>query len=166
MGAIHTKTPDSDIIIALVIAAMVLIFVESLINGTGFNSYYTTSTTRTISGSPPIITRTETYQPGKTLWDWFQLLIIPAVLAIAGYTINLTISRSEQESTRLRDQTEHEIAEDNQREAALQDYIDKMSELLLEKKLRESPEGNEVRKIARVRTLTVLPRLDANRKRS
>jgi uncharacterized protein YjbI with pentapeptide repeats len=39
-----------------------------------------------------------------------------------------------------------------------------MSELLLEKKLRESKPEDEVRKIARVRTLTVLPRLDAKRK--
>src|ERR1700680_4489167 len=71
------------IIIAFVLAAMVLIFVESLINGAGFNGYYTTSTTRTISGSSSTITRTETYQPGKTLWDWLQLLIIPLVLAVA-----------------------------------------------------------------------------------
>ena len=81
------------IIIALVIAAMVLIFVECLMNGTGFNGYYTTSTTRTISGSPPTITRTEISKPGKTLWDWVQLLIIPAVLALAGYAINLTRGR-------------------------------------------------------------------------
>jgi hypothetical protein len=75
--------------IALVIAAMVLIFVECLLNGTGFNGYYTPSTTRTSSGSPPTITRTEMYQPGKTLWDWVQLLITPTVLALAGYAINL-----------------------------------------------------------------------------
>jgi hypothetical protein len=81
------------IIIALVIAAMVLIFVACLINGTGFNGYYTPSTTRTISGPPPTITRTEMYQPGKTLWDWLQLLITPTVLAIAGYAINLTRGR-------------------------------------------------------------------------
>jgi Pentapeptide repeats (8 copies) len=102
----------------------------------------------------------------KTLWDWMQLLIIPAVLAIGGYVFNLTTSRNEQKSTQLRDQTEREIASDNQREAALQAYIDKMSELLLEKKLRESAEDDEVRKIARVSTLTVLPRLDNERKRS
>ena len=81
------------IIIALVRAAMVLIFVECLMNGTGFNGYYTPLTTRTSSGSPPTITRTEMYQPGKTLWGWVQLLIIPAVLAIAGYAINLTRGR-------------------------------------------------------------------------
>src|SRR6266567_1138358 len=65
------------------------------------------------------------FQRSKTLWDWLQLLIIPAVLAVAGYVINLTISRGEQEATKQREKTEHEIAEDNQREAALQAYIDK-----------------------------------------
>ena len=92
---------------------------------------------------------------GKTLYDWLQLLIIPVVLASGGYLFNLTISRNEQK-----------IASDNQHEAALQAYIDKMSELLLAKKLRESVEGDEVRKLARVRTLTVLEQLDGKRKRS
>jgi uncharacterized protein YjbI with pentapeptide repeats len=103
---------------------------------------------------------------GKTLWDWLQLLIIPAVLAIGGYVFNLTVSRNEQKSTQLRDRTERQIALDSQQEAALQAYIDKMSELLLEKKLRGSAPEDEVRKVARVRTLTVLQRLDTRRKGS
>ena len=103
---------------------------------------------------------------GKTLWDWLQLLIIPAVLAFGGFVINLTISRGEQEATKQRAKTEREIADDNQREAALQGYIDKMSELLLHEKLRESQQTDEVRTLARVRTLTVLPRLDGKRKGS
>src|SRR5437868_5819370 len=63
---------------------------------------------------------------GKTLWDWLQLLIIPAVLAIGGYLFNFTMTRTEQEATKQRDQTERDIASDNQREAALQAYIDKI----------------------------------------
>ena len=55
---------------------------------------------------------------------------------------------------------------DNQRETALQAYIDKMSELLLHEKLRDSAKEDEVRNIARVRTLTILPLLDGNRKSS
>jgi hypothetical protein len=102
----------------------------------------------------------------KTLWDWMQLLILPAVLAIGGYLFTLTTSRDAQKSTQLRNQTEREIASDNQREAALQAYIDQLSELLLEKKLRESAEDDEVRTIARVHTLTVLTRLDTERKGS
>jgi hypothetical protein len=102
----------------------------------------------------------------KTLWDWLQLLIIPVVLAVGGYLFNYTTTRAEQRNTQLRDQTEQAIASDNQRESAFQAYIDSMSELLLHEKLRESEPGAEVRNIARVRTLTILPRLDANRKRS
>ena len=103
---------------------------------------------------------------GKNLWDWLQLLIIPAVLAVGGYLFNYTTTRADQRNTQLRDQTEQAIASDNQREAALQAYIDSMSELLLHEKLRESGENDEVRTIARVRTLTALPRLDGQRKRS
>jgi uncharacterized membrane protein len=99
----------------------------------------------------------------KTLWDWLQLLIIPAVLAVGGYLFTFTISRNERKAADRHNQTEREIAQDNQREAALQEYIDKLSELLLEKRLRESGTEDEVRKIARVRTLTVLPRLDGSR---
>jgi uncharacterized protein YjbI with pentapeptide repeats len=103
----------------------------------------------------------------KTLWDWLQLLIIPVVLAAGGYLFTFTISRNERKAADQRNQTEREIAQDNQCEAALQAYIDKMSELLLHEKLRESvKEDDEVRNVARVRTLTVLPRLDPIRKAS
>src|SRR6266516_2570592 len=113
----------------------------------------------------------------NTLWDWLQLLIIPVVLAVAGFWLNQIQksreeeatekrTKAEQEAAEKRAQTEREIASDHQREAALQAYIDKMSELLLEKRLRGSAEDDEVRKIARVRTLRVLPRLDKERKRS
>src|SRR6266852_813835 len=74
-------------------------------------------------------------------------------------------AQTEREAAEKRTQTEYEVAKDNQRETALQGYIDKMSELLLHENLRESDPKEEVRKIARVRTLTVLPRLDSERKR-
>src|SRR2546421_12789050 len=72
---------------------------------------------------------------GKTLWDWLQLLIIPAVLAIGGYAFTYTTSRNDREATERRTQAEREAAEksaqaerdislDNQRESALQAYID------------------------------------------
>jgi Pentapeptide repeats (8 copies) len=107
------------------------------------------------------------FQRGKTLWDWLQLLVIPVVLAGGGYLFNLTLSRSEQQSAQMHNQTERELALDNQREAAWQAHIDKMSELLLSNHLRASTdEEDEVRQIARIRTLTLLRRLDADRKKS
>lgn len=144
------------IIIALVIAAMVLILVESLINGTGFNGYNQVTTAHTISGpSAGTVVRTEVSQPGKTLWDWMQLLIIPVALAIIAIFFNRAERKNEQR-----------IASDNQQEGALQEYIKEMSGLLLERNLRTSDKDAEVRIIARVRTLTVLPRLDGKRKRN
>jgi len=92
---------------------------------------------------------------GKTLWDWLQLLIIPLALAV----IAILFNRSERKN-------EQRIASDNQQEAALQEYIKELSELLLERNLRKSDKDAEVRTIARVRTLTVLPRLDSKRKRN
>jgi uncharacterized protein YjbI with pentapeptide repeats len=75
---------------------------------------------------------------------------------------------AEQKAANERYENELKIAHDNQRAATLEAYLDKMSELLLNKDnpLRESKPEDEVRQIARVRTLTVLPRLNANRKRS
>ncbi len=102
---------------------------------------------------PP--TKDSNFQRGKTLWDWLQLLIVPLVLAAGGYLFNLAMSRNEQWNTR-----------ENQRETALQAYIDRMSELLLHQHLLTSSEEEEVRDVARIQTLTVLSRLDGKRKGS
>jgi len=114
---------------ALLVAVLVLIFVEVRLYGTGFT--------------------------GKPLWDWMQLLIIPLVIAIGGYLFNMAVSRTEQQNTT-----------ENQREAALQAYIDKISELLLRERLGESPAPDKVVSIARARTATVLRTLDPVRRGS
>ena len=123
----------------------------------------------------------ETY---RTLYDWLQLLFIPVVLAIAGFWFNHRERKAaelraenEQKTANMRAleelkfqelhaQTEHEVSQDNQRESALQTYIKDMSELLLNNNLRNSKKDDEVRSIARVRTLTALRRLDPDRKSS
>ena len=106
---------------------------------------------------PP--TKASNFQRGKTLWDWLQLLIVPLVLAVGGFWLSQMQKTTEQRRTA-----------DNQREAALQAYIDKLSELLLKEHLGEltadgklNQEGERAQKIARVRTITVLTQLDARR---
>jgi uncharacterized protein YjbI with pentapeptide repeats len=91
----------------------------------------------------------------KTLWDWLNLLAVLAIPVLVGLGAAWFTARQNHEL---------DIAVDNQQEAALQNYIDKMSELLLEKNLRDSAEEDEVRNIARIRTLTVLSKLDPTRK--
>src|SRR6266487_3259812 len=68
---------------------------------------------------------------GKNLWDWLQLLIVPAALAIGGFWLNqiqkdreeqaaderTTIERLAADSRAI---VEQKIAEDNQHEQALQ----------------------------------------------
>lgn len=107
---------------------------------------------------------------GKTLWDWLGLLVIPAVLAGGAYYLN------QQER-----KNERKISEDRIQEATLQNYLDKMAELILEHKLRETkslrevllakdgkvefkPDQLAIRDIAQVRTVTTLRQLNAERK--
>jgi uncharacterized protein YjbI with pentapeptide repeats len=93
------------------------------------------------------------YQPAKTLWDWLQLLIIPAVLVVIGTIFN-----------RLFDKRSRDIASDQQQETALQDYLKGMSELLITDHLGESGTKSSLKDIARARTLIVLHGLDPLRK--
>jgi len=134
------------IVFIVLIAVFVLIFLGYWFDWdwTGFNER--------------IGSQAQQYQPAKTLWDWLQLLGILAIPIVIGLGTAWFTTKHVQVSDA--------VNKDNQRETALQSYIDKMSELLLEKHLRESKPEDEVRKIGRVHTLTVLHRLDSERKRS
>src|SRR5438105_10527644 len=99
---------------------------------------------------------------GKTLWDWLTLLGVLAVpIAVGLATIWFTDRQSQTSdaASKKQHETDLELAEDQQQEAALQAYFDKLSELLLDKRLLESEQNAEVRNSARTRKLTVLHRL-------
>jgi hypothetical protein len=63
---------------------------------------------------------------------------------------------------------EQRIASGRAQDEALQGYLDGMSQLLADKEqpLHKAQPGDNLGTVARARTLTVLPRLDGNRKRS
>ncbi len=96
-----------------------------------------------------------------TLWDWIRLLIIPTV--IAGGAIGGATGGAHW-LNKLARQRGQDVSEQRAQMNALQAYIDKMTELLLDKKLRESEVESEVRVVARARTLTELRRLNIDRK--
>src|SRR5258707_13531365 len=102
----------------------------------------------------------------KTLWDWMQLLSVPAALAGSAFFFYLALSRNEQKTAQRRDQTERDIASYNQSEVLLRGYFSQLSERLLGNQLRLSDPHSEERYLARAQTMTILPRLDATRKRS
>ncbi|WP_220200182.1 pentapeptide repeat-containing protein [Ktedonospora formicarum] len=129
---------------------------------TGFSAY-----------TPP----TPQYQRGKTLWDWFQLLIVPAMLATGAGFFTWRSARTERQIAQQRYEQEQKIADqryeqdqelvlEKQREDLLQAYLDRMAELLLEKGLRSSKHNDEVRKVARTRTISTLIQLDGKRART
>jgi uncharacterized protein YjbI with pentapeptide repeats len=101
---------------------------------------------------------------GKTVWDLLQLLIVPLALVVIGFLFSVQQEARQQQIENQRAKAERELAEERAQGEALQDYLDKMGSLLLEKDLRASEENSEVRTLARARTLTVLERLDPNRK--
>lgn len=102
---------------------------------------------------------------GKTLWDWLEILIIPVALATGALIINWTQKKTELDVAEKTRQLEREIAADRQHQATLEAYYDRMTDLLLNHKLREFSEtDSEERSIARARTLAVLRSLDGVRK--
>ena len=98
----------------------------------------------------------------KSLWDWLQLLIVPVVLAGVALAFQLTNTRTERQIATQRYEQDQHIALDKQHEDLLQASLDRISELMLKESLRTSP-SEEVRNVARVRTITVLTQLDARR---
>jgi len=112
-----------------------------------------------------------------TLWDWLDLLIVPIVLALGGFLFTRSENRRTQdvaerqravdrEIADQRAQTDREIANQSRQDDALQEYFNHIGELLLDKDkpLRQSKDGDEMRTLARARSLTVLRRLDTERK--
>lgn len=69
----------------------------------------------------------------------------------------------EREATENARRVERQSAEISRRQATLEAYYDRMTELLLDRKLRESPIDSEVRSIVRSRTIAVVRSLDGER---
>lgn len=99
----------------------------------------------------------------KTLWDWLQLLstlAIPILLAAAGFWFSAQQDQRQQSTEDQRQAIEDQRAQ----LTALQAYLDQIGTLMLDKDLRTSEEGSDVRQLARARTLTVLDTLSPSRK--
>ncbi len=102
---------------------------------------------------------TEVHQREKTWWDWQQLLLIPLVLTLL--TIGFSV---------VQNAHSEQLAQDQQQQTTLENYVDQMSDLLLSKNigvnLYNSKSTDQVRRVARARTLIALSRLDPERKQS
>ncbi len=106
----------------------------------------------------------------QTLWDWLELLLTPVALAgsvvLIGQQLRFREKQGRQEKVFSEEAIRHQrdLETDRFQAAALQTYLDRMTELMLERGLRVSPVNAEVRSLARARTLTILRELDGRRK--
>src|SRR5215208_4348767 len=86
--------------------------------------------------------------PKKTVWDLLKLLIVPVVIAGVGIIGGAWFTRQRAQET------------------ALQTYLDKMSELLIDDQLHKKDNRYDPTRVtARARTLTILIQLDGKRKK-
>jgi len=122
----------------------------------------TTSTKTDSRGNILEITTTTIPQDAKNVWDWMGLLGVPLTLALLGYFLQ---------------QLQQASVESSQREEALQNYLDRLSDLLIDKNVialatkvhRETGEEKllaAASDVIRARTVSLLRRLgnDGERK--
>src|SRR5687767_11870991 len=93
---------------------------------------------------------------GKTLWDWLQLLIVPAILIVATFVWSASQTRSDNKREDRRIAADRAAAEEARQDATLQGYLDQMSGLMLRDRLLASRDGSAVRAVARTVTLATL----------
>lgn len=106
----------------------------------------------------------EEIRPAKTAWDWLELAVVPAMLALIAIAFNASQATRERKREDARANEQRRIALDATRADALQAYLRQMSELMLDRRLLRSKQGSDVRAVAHAATLTVLRRLDGRRK--
>lgn len=68
---------------------------------------------------------------GKTLWEWFDLLVVPVSLAILGYFLQRQQQKQAAEAAR----EQRETAANEEKEEILQVFFDRLSTLLVDKNL-------------------------------
>jgi len=104
------------------------------------------------------------YHATKTVWDWLQLLALPGFVSIVAYFLSSKDNEIERGIAEKRDEKASTIASENRQATLLQDYLDRISSLILEHKLRNPQTHAEALNIARAHTLTVLSQLKPERK--
>ena len=109
--------------------------------------------------------KTDEFQT-RTLWDWLQLLIVPAVLALGGLWFAAQQDIRQQRMDNRRERIIQGVENQRAQDSMLLSYLDQMSSLLIDEKLQTSQPGEPERLVAAARTITVLRGLDPERKRT
>lgn len=96
---------------------------------------------------------------GKTLWDWIDVLAVPVGAALILGLLGFAAQKAGQHA-----EIERELTTERARESALREYLDHISGLVLDRKLKECDKDSPVRALAQAWTLGALRGLDGPRK--
>lgn len=103
----------------------------------------------------------------RTLWDWLGLWIIPFILSagVIGFTgfqnqANNVFNQKQADIASAQQANDRTIAHLQQQQNIVQSYLDRMSDLLLNHPNIRNKQGDDIRIVARARTLTTLLDLD------
>ena len=99
---------------------------------------------------------------GKTSWEWLELLIVPVGLAIGAFYLESQVERRQERIATTRYEQEAQIADARAKQETLDNYLEKMQGLLLDRDLRSADEDSEVRSVARAITTTAIRELGSD----
>lgn len=100
---------------------------------------------------------------GKTSWEWLELLIVPLFLAGGAFYLETRVESRQERIAAERYEQETQISDEQAKQAVLDNYLEKMQGLLLDRELRDASIRSEVGGVARAITTTAIKDLDAER---
>jgi hypothetical protein len=144
-------------VVVILLVLLVGYTIGSQFTGFGTHDVKVTETFEYKNGDRVKTSEATEKQLRRTLWDWMTVLLIS--VAIFGVGLWYTSRQAEQQQI---------IQNQQEKEAALQAYLNHMGELILNKDrpLLESKEDDAVQTLARMRTVTVLKMLDGEQNES
>ena len=98
----------------------------------------------------------------RSRWDWMELMLIPASLLFGGYLFHQAQRRSGTEMASNRNSSEQDLAISQSHDTIFDSFLERMTELLLERDLQSSPPDSGIRDLARNWTITTVRRLDGH----
>jgi Pentapeptide repeats (8 copies) len=107
----------------------------------------------------------EGVQPGKTLWEWLGLLFVPTILALGGFLLNRMQKQHDLRIEEAQKEREEAAALQRAQDQLLRDYLDQMSDLMVDRELRDKPPQSDIHRLAQARTIATLLGLDKDHKK-
>ena len=106
----------------------------------------------------------EEVQPAKTVWDFLQLLIVPAMLAAIAIAFNASQASRDRSREDRRTREDRALARAAREDATLSSYFSQMGDLMLKEHLLDRRRDSPASSVARTITLAPVRRLDGKRK--